>query len=113
LWWRSDVGVVEIVKMYSAPGHADALEAGLEQGAPAIARHPSCGGVRVFRSVEEPDAFVLMAEWESVEAHTSYFDSPNSPEFRSYIEGLRDTDRVDVAHYVLITDVSASGAEES
>jgi quinol monooxygenase YgiN len=103
------MSVFEIVKMHAAEDQSDALERGLAAGVHAIAGHPACGGVRVFRSVEHPDAFVLVAEWDSVEAHQTYFDSPNSPEFRSHVEGLRDLDRVDVAHYVLVEDAPGDG----
>lgn len=105
------MAVFEIVKMHAAEGRSDELERGLAAGVHAIADHPACDGVRVYRSIEHPDAFVLIAEWESVEAHQAYFDSPNSPAFRSHVEGLRDLDRVDVAHYTLVGDTAGQIGE--
>ena len=38
-----------------------------------VADTPGCRSVRLTRSVESPDRFVLLVEWDSVEAHLENF----------------------------------------
>jgi quinol monooxygenase YgiN len=96
--------VLEIARMRCLPGQGDALAAGLAAGARVIGAHPGCLGVQVHRGVENPDDFVLLATWESVAAHQSYLKSPSSPEFRAHIEGSRDPQTVEAAHYTAVAD---------
>ena len=38
-----------------------------------LASTPGCGAVRMTRGVESPSRFVLLVEWDSVEAHLDNF----------------------------------------
>lgn len=45
-----------------------------------------CGAVRMTRGVESPSRFVLLIEWDSVEAHeTGFRASDRFPEWRAAI----------------------------
>lgn len=55
------------------PGDESAFEQAFAQARPLIARQPGCRGVRLHRSIETPNEYVLLVEWDSVEAHTEGF----------------------------------------
>ena len=41
--------------------------------------------VRMGRSVEQPDRFILLVEWESMDAHIAFTKAPAFPDFRSIV----------------------------
>ena len=47
-----------------------------------IAAAPGCSGARLLRGIERSSTFLLLVEWESVEAHTEGFR--NSPAFAEW-----------------------------
>lgn len=98
------MAVLEIAKMRSLPGQATALEVGLSAGAGVISSSPGCLGVRVCREIEDPDVFVLLVQWESLELHQEYLSSSSSPRFRAHIEGHRDPNTVEARHYRVVVD---------
>jgi quinol monooxygenase YgiN len=98
------VPVLEIARMRCLPGKGDALADGLAKGAQVIGSHPGCLGVQAHRGVENPDEFVLLATWETLEAHQDYLRSERSPQFRAHIAGARDPETVQAAHYSAIAD---------
>ena len=51
----------------------DAFEAAYRGARELLASTPGCHSVRMTRGVESPKRFVLMVEWESVEAHETRF----------------------------------------
>jgi heme-degrading monooxygenase HmoA len=61
---------------------ADAVREGLA----LIASTPGFLRARLTRSIETPTRFVLMIDWESVEAHTVGFrESENFPKWRALV----------------------------
>ncbi len=44
---------------------------------------PGVKSVQTGRGVENPDNFIILAEWESLEAHAAFKDLPVYPEFGS------------------------------
>jgi heme-degrading monooxygenase HmoA len=56
-----------------APGKEDAFEEAFPSARAVMEKSPGCRSVRLFRSVESPDRFLLFVEWESVEAHMEGF----------------------------------------
>lgn len=55
------------------PGHEADFEAAFEQARPLVANQPDCRSVSLSRSLESPNLYLLLIEWDSVEAHTDGF----------------------------------------
>lgn len=68
-----EVGLINVVA-----GQEDAFTAAYAQARESLAGTPGCCSVRMTRGVESPSRFVLMVEWDSIDAH---------------IENFRDTER--------------------
>jgi heme-degrading monooxygenase HmoA len=51
------------------PGHEDAFEAAFAEARPLIEATPGFRGLTLSRSVESPSTYLLLVEWDSVEAH--------------------------------------------
>ena len=62
-----------------------------ERGNPLLASIPGVRSVNMGRSVENPDKFILLVEWESMPAHDAFKDNPNYGPFRQilapYVKG--------------------------
>ena len=56
-----------------------------DQGVPLLAGFPGVKWVQFGRGVENPDKFMLLVEWEAMDAHAAYSASPKSGEFRQLI----------------------------
>ncbi|MCN0151487.1 antibiotic biosynthesis monooxygenase family protein [Salinispora arenicola] len=65
--------VLEVALIDVLPGHEDAFAAAYASAHPVIAGTPGCRSVRMTRGVESPSRFVLLVEWDSVEAHDRNF----------------------------------------
>lgn len=65
--------VLEVATIRVAPGSADAFTTAYHQARHLPAESPGCRSVRMTRGVESPDTFVLLIEWDSVEAHDENF----------------------------------------
>ena len=50
-------------------GSEDAFAAAYRQVRHEVADTPGCRSMRMTRSVESPSRFVLLVDWDSVEAH--------------------------------------------
>ena len=61
--------VTEIAVLEITPGAEDAFAAAYRQVRHEVADTPGCRWMRMTRSVESPSRFVLLVEWDSVEAH--------------------------------------------
>jgi heme-degrading monooxygenase HmoA len=55
------------------PGAEDAFADAYRQVRHEVAGTPGCRSVRLTRGIESPSRFVLMVEWDSVEAHEQNF----------------------------------------
>jgi len=76
-----------------------------EEARPVISAAPGCGGARLLRGIERPSTFLLLVEWESVEAHMERFrNSPAFTEWRrivgSFFDGAPEVD-----HFRLVAAV--------
>ncbi len=60
---------------------ADAVHEGLK----LIAETPGFRTARLTRSIETPTRFVLLIEWDSVEAHMGFRESENFPRWRALV----------------------------
>ena len=62
------------------------FEKALEQALPVIRAARGCLSAEVTRCVEEPNLYLLLVEWETIEDHTIGFrESPAFAEWRSHV----------------------------
>ena len=96
--------VLEVALIDVNPGQEDDFAAAYAKGHPVLASTPGCRSVRMTRGIESPSRFVLLVEWDSVEAHLENFrDSERFTTWRSLIGPYFATPPV-VEHF---TDVPA------
>jgi heme-degrading monooxygenase HmoA len=65
--------VTEIAVLEITPGAEDAFADAYRQVRNEVAGTESCRSIRMTRGVESPSRFVLVVEWDSVEAHERDF----------------------------------------
>lgn len=65
--------VLELGLLHIVPGAEDDFAAAYRQARPILASTPGCLSVRLTRGIESPSRFVLLVEWESVNAHEQGF----------------------------------------
>jgi heme-degrading monooxygenase HmoA len=65
--------VLEVALIDVQPGHEDDFAAAYLGVRDVVTSTPGCRSVRMTRGVESPSRFVLLVEWESVEAHENNF----------------------------------------
>ncbi|MBM2615355.1 antibiotic biosynthesis monooxygenase [Actinoplanes sp. LDG1-06] len=65
--------VLEVALIDITPGSEDAFAAAYQSAHPILATTPGCRSVRMTRGVESPSRFVLLVEWDDVEAHEKNF----------------------------------------
>ena len=56
-----------------------------EQALPLTAQFTGCLSFRALRGVEDADSVMLLAEWESIEAHLASRPEPAHEEFRRIV----------------------------
>ncbi|GAB3810541.1 antibiotic biosynthesis monooxygenase family protein [Micromonospora zhanjiangensis] len=65
--------VLEVALIEVSPGREDEFAAAYAKGRPVLAGTPGCRSVRMTRGIESPQRFVLLVEWDSVQAHEQNF----------------------------------------
>jgi heme-degrading monooxygenase HmoA len=65
--------VLEIATFDITPGQEDEFLSAYRTVREVIASTPGCGTVRMTRGIESPSRFVLLVEWDTLEAHTENF----------------------------------------
>ena len=65
--------VLEVALVDVVAGQEDAFAAAYREGRPILAGTPGCRSVRMTRGVESASRFMLLVEWDSVEAHLENF----------------------------------------
>jgi heme-degrading monooxygenase HmoA len=65
--------VTEIAVLEITPGSEDAFAAAYRQVRHEVADTPGCHSMRMMRGVESTNRFVLLVEWDSVDAHVANF----------------------------------------
>jgi heme-degrading monooxygenase HmoA len=71
--WQAARMVLEVALIDVVPGQEDAFAAAYRLGHPILAGTPGCRSVRMTRGVESASRFVLLVEWDTVEAHLENF----------------------------------------
>jgi heme-degrading monooxygenase HmoA len=65
--------VLEVALIDVFPGQEDMFSAAYKLGHAILAGTPGCRWIRMTRGVESPARFVLLVEWDSVDAHIDNF----------------------------------------
>ena len=65
--------VLEIALIDVHPGEEESFAAAYRMGHEILSTTSGCNGVRMTQSIETPTRFVLLVEWDSVEAHEQNF----------------------------------------
>jgi heme-degrading monooxygenase HmoA len=82
---RMTVMVLEVALIDVPPGSEDAFVAGYRKVKSALMDSDGLISVRMTHGIETPTRFVLLAEWESVEAHQAFRESERFAIWRSGI----------------------------
>lgn len=64
--------VLEVALFDVRPGAEAAFEAAFRQVRHLVADSAGCRGLRMTRGVETPTRFVLLVEWDCIEAHEAF-----------------------------------------
>lgn len=81
--------IKEIAQLTIKPGLEQQFEQGVSQARPLFLRSRGCQGVQLFRSIEQPEQYTLVVDWETVEDHMVHFRE--SPEFQQWRALVGDT----------------------
>lgn len=65
--------VLEIATFDIVPGQEDDFVSAYRTVRDVLASTPGFGSIRMTRGIESPSRFVLVVEWETLEAHTENF----------------------------------------
>jgi heme-degrading monooxygenase HmoA len=71
--WQALGMVLEIATFEATAGQADQFAQAYRTARQYIEASPGFRSIRMTRGVESPDRFVLLVEWETLEAHTETF----------------------------------------
>lgn len=78
--------VLEVALIDVVAGEEEAFAAAYRTAHQVLAGTPGCRAVRMTRGIESPSRFVLLVEWESVEAHlTNFRESERFTTWRGHI----------------------------
>ena len=77
--------VLEVAQIAVTPGNEAAFTAAYREAVAQIAASAGFGSARMLRGVESPSRFVLLVEWESVEAHEDFRASERFTAWRALI----------------------------
>jgi len=74
--------VLEVALIDVHSGHEEDFAAAYRTAYSVLASTPGCRSVRMTRGIESPSRFVLLVEWDSVDAHVENFR--NTDRFTSW-----------------------------
>lgn len=77
--------VLEVALIDVAPGSEEAFREAFALGRPHLAQSAGCRTVRMTQGIETPTRFVLLVEWDSVEAHEAFRASEAFPAWRGHV----------------------------
>jgi heme-degrading monooxygenase HmoA len=77
--------VLEVAQFDVQPGSETAFEAGYRSAVGAVLESAGLLSLRMTHGVETPTRFVLLVEWESLEAHQAFRDSDRFTTWRAGI----------------------------
>ena len=92
--------IVEHGVLAIRPGSEAEFEAAFAQARPLIATQPGFLGISMSRSVESPNLYLLLVQWETVAAHTEGFrKSPQFQQWRALLHTFYESPPV-IEHFV-------------
>jgi heme-degrading monooxygenase HmoA len=65
--------ILEVALIDVSPGQEEQFTAAYREAHPILAGTEGCRSVRMTHGVESPSRFVLLVEWDSIEAHEENF----------------------------------------
>jgi quinol monooxygenase YgiN len=68
--------ITEIASITIDPANAAAFEAAVAQAAPVFKSDLGCHGMALERIIEEPAQYRLLIQWDSVDAHMAFRETP-------------------------------------
>lgn len=74
--------IQEIARILVTPGHEAEFEAGVAQAKPLFLRAKGCHGLALHRSVEQPQQYTLVVDWDTVDNHM--VDFRESADFQAW-----------------------------
>lgn len=81
--------IQEIASIHVREGQEALFEAGVAQAKPLFLRARGCHGMELYRSIEQPQRYTLVADWETVENHMVDFrESTDFQEWRKLVAGF-------------------------
>jgi heme-degrading monooxygenase HmoA len=94
--------VTEHALLQVIPGQEDEFIATMDHAKSIIAASPGFASLRVERCVERPNCFLLLVDWESLEAHTEGFRGSEAyQEWRALLHHFYDPFPV-VEHFEVV-----------
>lgn len=93
--------ILEVAILDVIPGQEAAFESAFKQASPIIASIPGYLSHQLQHCIEKPSRYILLAQWETLEAHTVGFrGSPQYQEWRKLLHHFYDPFPT-VEHYTL------------
>jgi len=78
--------LVERSEILIKAGSEEAFDAAMrERGVPLLQSVPGVKWVKFGRGVENPDKFIILVEWKTMDAHTAFGSSPARPKLHEVI----------------------------
>lgn len=78
--------VLEVAQIDVPPGQEEDFVDAYRAARELVSSTPGCRSVRMTRGVESPSRFVLLVEWDTIEAHEKNFrESDRFPAWRDQI----------------------------
>lgn len=77
--------VLEVALIDVKPGSEDSFAQAYAQAQPLVTQSSGCRSARMTRGIETPTRFVLLVEWDSVEAHDGFRSSDRFASWRELI----------------------------
>jgi heme-degrading monooxygenase HmoA len=74
--------VLERVEMPSARGKEISFESAFATAGPLLRSAKGCRGVRLARGVENPSGYLLLIDWDSLDAHVAFTGTAEFARFR-------------------------------
>ncbi len=97
--------ITEHAELPVIPGQEADFEAAFEEAKALIAASPGFGGLTLSRCIERPSVYLLLVQWDSVEAHEVGFrGSPAYQEWRALLHHFYDPP-ARVEHYAVVASV--------
>ena len=81
--------ITEHAEIRIQPGASEAFLAAVTAAVPLFRRARGCLSMRIEQRIEEPDMYVLMVEWDTLEDHEVHFrQSADFQEWRKLVGGF-------------------------